>query len=308
MARIFNPIQAPISTFPTGNPPTGDVFLWRTADGWVERRPDGVARSLIYSGITVHNFGVATSTALQGTIHNGAEVHVEGGGNYTIAAGDWSDGQWFRITHTAGAATTERLIPSGFQGQFLRNGNSTAIAVAGLSIGKRDGVYVATVTQNGGNKFLNIFDNSFVPIDTTFSLTSGSGAPISHSAIATYLLNQQILARMTPGTNVGTRNLVGISGNSNAQASATGTAIAANAYVHDHSAATTPFFTDGYVIDATWIPTGAVVGQTLWLGTAGAIALAPPPIVSGNIIQEIGFVRQGGQGVIRFGTPYTVQL
>lgn len=308
MPRIYNPFVATPVNYPAGNPPSGDVFLLRTPNGWVERRSDGTERSLIYSGITVHNFGVPTATVLRGSLHNGAEVHVEGGGNYTIAAADWSDGQWFRITHTAGSATNERLIPSGFQGQFLRDGSSTAIAAGGLNIGKRDGLYTVTVTQNGPNKFLNVCDDSAVLIDTTFSLTSTSGQPISHGAMATHLLNQQILARMAPGGNVGTRNLVSVSGSGNTQASATGTAIAANAYVHDHSGGTTPFFTNGYVIDAAWIPTGAVVGQRLWLGSSGQIALAPPPIITGNIIQEVGFVRAGGQGVIWFGTPYTVQL
>lgn len=155
--RLFNPLQQVAATYPTGNPPAGSVYLWRTTAGWVERRSDGVERGLRYSGITVHNAGKAGPTALVSSLHDGAEVHVEGGGDYTISAADWDDGQWFRLVQTAGTNTTERLLPSGFAGAFFRNGDSRDIS-AELDIGRQDAQFLCTITSNGGNKFLNVSD------------------------------------------------------------------------------------------------------------------------------------------------------
>ncbi|MGL5062847.1 MAG: hypothetical protein ACRC62_22965, partial [Microcoleus sp.] len=106
---------------------------------------------------TAHNFGLTANVALKGLTHHMAEVHVEGGKDYTIAAADWQDGQWFRLVQTAAANTTERLLPSGFTGAFLRNSRSLDIS-AGVEIGGQGAQFLCTITRNGDNKFLNVFN------------------------------------------------------------------------------------------------------------------------------------------------------
>jgi hypothetical protein len=150
-------------------------------------------------------------------------------------------------------------------------------------------------------------ENKLSP-DTIFSLASTSTAPISHKAIAAQLVDQTVLYRGTPPAAINTRSWVNISGQTISVANAIGpNALAASAYCHDQSAGTTPYFTDGYLIESSWVPSGAVGGQYLWLGAAGAARLTPPPIAAGNIIQTIAYVRPDGQAIVKIGVPYLVQ-
>ena len=104
---------------------------------------------------TIH---VSDTTRAITEADNGAEIHLEGTGNLTIAASAiTSDTFGIRVVNTdAGADRT--LTPSGFDGVYLRNGDDTDTITA-LTI-KSDEAYEITVTNNTGSKYLNIFNVS----------------------------------------------------------------------------------------------------------------------------------------------------
>lgn len=265
----------------TGTPPTSGTTEITIAQfnpgGWILTKQ---ANPIGGSGITVHNFGVAGTTALKGSLHQSGEVHVEGGGNYSIAAADWDDGQWFRITHTAGANTAEVLTITGFTGVYLRDDASRDIR-SGLFIGRQDCSFEVTVTLNGTNKYLNIKDTS---IDA-FSI-AGYATPA---------------AGITPGT------LVNWDGTTMRRANAIAPNVfAATHYIDAVSGALTPLLEDGCIFTLPATITGVTPGQILYLGANGAFSTTRPAIATGNILQDVCVVRSGSKGRIRLGVPGVV--
>jgi len=114
-------------------------------------------------GILASNFGknetihVGTSSLAIKDIHNNTEIHLESTGNLTIGA--WAittDNFVCRIVNTdAGADRT--LTPSTFNGVYLREGNTNS-TITSLTI-KPNESYIISVTNNSGNKYLNIYPN-----------------------------------------------------------------------------------------------------------------------------------------------------
>jgi len=236
------------------------------------------------AGKTVHNFGVAAVTALKGLDHNLAEVHIEGGGNYSMAASDWFDGMNLTFIHTAGQNTTERLIITGFAGAFLRDGTSLNIS-AGLFIGRQDTDLSVTITENGGLKYLNIKNDSR-----------------DAHAIAGYI---------TPPGGIGAGTLVNVSGSTIARANAIApNALAATHYIDAVSGALTPLYSDGCVFRLLPLPalSTAKAGDDLFLGANGFPTLEAPPIEEGNILQPVAVVRPDGRAVVKLRPPATVRL
>lgn len=66
-------------------------------------------------------------------------------------------------------------MPSNFTGDFVRDGDTTAISLTGLDIGQQDTTFFVMVTENAGMKCLNVYSNSinspgiqgmFTPVNT----------------------------------------------------------------------------------------------------------------------------------------------
>jgi hypothetical protein len=264
-------------TIPTAG--TEEITLtWRNAAiEWVVGK---TSTATIPKAITIHNFGVATATALKGALHSGGEAHLEGGGNYSIAAADWEDGQWVSFTHTAGVDTGERLTVSGFAGAYLRDGSSRDIS-GGLPMGKRDCLFLAKITSNGGQKYLNVKNES-----------------IDAASLVGYA---NVTAPVT------SRNLVNIKGTTIARANAVApNALPATHYVDVLSGTFSPLYVDGCIFD---IPSGLAVsaGQDLFLGANGAFSLTAPAVAVGNIRQPVAVVRHDLRGQIKLRDSITHQ-
>jgi hypothetical protein len=240
---------------------------------------------LLRAGKTVHNFGKTTATALKGIEHNLAEIHVEGGGDYTIAAADWFDGQSLTFIQTAGAQTTEKLTVSGFAGAYLRDGTARNIA-AGLFLGRQDSIFRITITENGGSKYLNIVDLSR-----------------DAHAIAGYI---------TPPAGITAGMLVNVSGATIAKANAIApNALPATHYIDVVSGALTPLYEDGCIFKRPSVPLAlstAKAGDSLFLGADGLFSLDAPAIVAGNIRQPVAVVRPDGRWLIKLRAPATITV
>jgi hypothetical protein len=240
---------------------------------------------LLRAGKTVHNFGKATPTALKGLEHNLAEIHVEGGGDYTIAAADWFDGQSITFVQTAGGQTTEKLTVSGFAGAYLRDGTTRNVA-GGLFLGRQDSIFRATITENGGLKYLNIVDLSR-----------------DAHAIAGYI---------TPPAGITAGMLVNVSGATVAKANAIApNALPATHYLDVVSGALTPLYEDGCIFKLPSSPAAlstAKAGDSLFLGADGLFSLNAPAIVVGNIRQPVAVVRPDGRGLIKLRAPATITV
>lgn len=222
---------------------------------------------------TVHNFGLTANVALKGATHHMAQVHVEAGKDYTIAAADWADGQWFRLVQTAGTNTTEKLLPSGFAGAYLRDGSSRDIS-GGILIGRQDTKMEVTITNNNGQKYLNIDDKS-----------------TDAHAISGYA---------NPPAGITAQMLVNVNGATIAKANAIApNALAATHYIDMISGALTPLYADGCIFTLPAAVAGASAGQDLFLGANGAFSTTAPASASGNIRQPVAVVRINGKGVIK---------
>jgi hypothetical protein len=253
--------------------------------GWTIRtRP-----LLLRAGNSIHNAGVATVTALRGVNDNLAEVHIEGGGNYSISAADWFDGMSIRFTHTAGQNTTERLVVTGFAGAFLRDGTSRDIS-GGMFIGRQDCKFEITITENGGQKFLNIDDRS----PDAFAIWAYPPTPPPNTVY-------------NPSTWPG--KLVSLAGTLMVRANAVApNAIAATHYIDAWDNLLTPLYGDGKPFRLPAALSTANPGTDLFLGADGAFSLNPPAITDGNIRQPVAVVRSPGWGIIKLRAPATVNL
>jgi hypothetical protein len=239
-------------------------------------------RQNLKAGVTVHNFGVAAVTVLKGVDHNLGEAHIEGGGNYSIAASDWFDGMSIRFTHTAGRNTTERLVVTGFAGAYLRDGQSRDIST-GLFIGRQDCQFIVTITENGGVKYINIDDKSpdaFAIWDYPPTGTTGAASAWQYSLIS---LASGVIVKAN-----------GVAPN----------AVAATHYIDAWDGTLTPLYGDGKIFTLPTAVATAPIGSDLYLGANGIFSTASPDITPGsgtdNIRQPVAMVLRGGKGVIKF--------
>jgi hypothetical protein len=268
-------------TFPTYGTDPVELVYSPSPIGWtIKTKPISLR-----AGKSIHNFGVAGVTVLKGIEHNLGEVHIENGGNYSIAAADWFDGMSIRFTHTAGQNTQERLIVSGFAGAYLRDGTSRDIS-GGLFIGRQDCKFTITITENGGAKYLNIVDLSR-----------------DAHAIAGYTT---LPAGVTAGM------LINVSGATIAKANAIApNALPATHYVDVVSGALTPLYEDGCIFKLPSSPAAlstAKAGDSLFLGADGLFSVTTPAIVAGNIRQPVAVVRPDGRGMIKLRAPATITV
>jgi hypothetical protein len=103
---------------------------------------------------TLHDFGNATVTALTRFNHN-AEAHYEGGAGFSIDGSKSVDGNVYYLLNTSGAEQKDKLTFINFAAAYLRNGADEKTITSPFTIAK--GIkYLASVTDNGGNKYLNI--------------------------------------------------------------------------------------------------------------------------------------------------------
>lgn len=102
----------------------------------------------------LHDLGVATPTPLKSVNHQ-TEAHFEGGGGFVINGVNSVDGDYYYLLNTSGSEQKDKLTFSNFAGAYLRNGVSEVEITSPFTIVK--GVkYLASVTVNGVNKYLNL--------------------------------------------------------------------------------------------------------------------------------------------------------
>ena len=237
----------------------------------------------VQTGKTIHNFGLVDAIVLKGVDDNLGEAHIEGGSGYSIAAADWFDGMSIRFTHTAGQNTEERLKVSGFAGAYLRNGTSRNIS-DGMFIGRQDCKFTVTITENGGQKYLNIDDTS----PDAFAIWAYPPTPPPNQKYHPTAWIQKLVS--LAGTEMVKANAIAPN------------AVAATHFVDAWDDMLTPLYGDGkiFTLPAAISAANPAIGSLLYLGAAGGFSLTPPDVtVADNIRQPVAIVMQGGKGRIR---------
>jgi hypothetical protein len=104
--------------------------------------------------VSLHDLGAPTIRSLRSVNHQ-TEAHFEGGLGYSINASESVDGDYYYLLNTSGSEQKDKLTFSNFAGAYLRNGADEKTITSPFTIAK--GIkYLASVTDNGGNKYLNI--------------------------------------------------------------------------------------------------------------------------------------------------------
>ncbi len=101
---------------------------------------------------TVHHS--ATTALAIIPAHNNSEIHVESTGGFTIDGSAFTDDTFGATIISTDALSAVTLTPSNFAGSFFRDGTADT-GFSSLNI-EPDTAYRITVTNNAGNKYLNV--------------------------------------------------------------------------------------------------------------------------------------------------------